>query len=117
MRRIPVTAALLLVAISMLALGCAGGVDTGWTTTTSATTTQPGGQSSADVKSLLDDVLDDLVDDGIFGGRRVVLSYTSSVSNQKIVVEITLRNSTDDEYAGIDQTMKEIIDNCSVPYM
>ena len=111
MRRIPVTVALLLVTISMLVLGCAGGVDPGWTTTTTATTTQPDGQSSTAVKSLLDAVLDDLVDDGIFGGYRVALSYTSSVNEQEIEVEITLRNSTDDEYADINQSMMDIIDN------
>ncbi len=114
MRRIPVTAALLLITISMLALGCAGGVDPGWTTTTTVTTTPPAGQSSTAVKTQLDAVLDDLIDDGIFDGHRVVLSYTSSVNDQEVEVEITLRNSTDDEYADINQSMRDIIENCSV---
>jgi len=66
------------------------------------------------VQALVEDVLDGLKADGLFGGHRVVSSTTASVDDQNIVVGITLRNSTDDEYTDINQTMRAVMDNCSI---
>jgi len=114
MRGINVATVILLVMVPAFTLGCAGGVDPGWTTTPTVTMTTPAGQPSTTVQSMLNTVLDGLETGGLFGGHRVVASHAVDVDEQGVVVDVTLCNSTDDEYVDINRSMRDVIDNCTV---
>jgi len=112
MRPPPVFTVIVLLMLSALALGCEGdqtGTTAAPTPTATTATTPPPGQPSAVVQSQLEAVLDELMSDGVFGGHALCSAYTADVSDLKVSVGFTLRNSTDPAYSGFNRTMTDVL--------